>query len=116
MATTLTYSTVAKLAAGNFKQRIVDITLGTTYTTSGYVLAAADYTALFGSPGTRTTTQSLSEMINFDSEVNAAGQTVALDRTNSKLVVFEAGAQATTTSSSGAIVRCVVVHGESNYK
>lgn len=115
MATTNTYSTVAKLAAGNFKKRVVDVTLGTTYSTSGFALAAADYQALAGQPGTQTTTQSLSNMVSFVSETNVGGVTVSLDRTNSKLVVFEAGAQATTTISSGT-VRVLVVHSASNFK
>ena len=116
MATTNTYSKVGDFVSGNYKERVTDITLGTTYTASGYTLAAADYQALAAQPGTRTTTQSLSNMISFDSETNLSGQKVSLDRTNSKLLVWEAGAQATTTSSSGAVVRVRVRHGAVNFQ
>lgn len=115
MATSNSYSTVAKLSAGNFRKRIVDITCGTTYSASGFTLAAADYSALAGQPATQSTTQSLSNIIGFVSEVNLNGARVSLDRTNSKLVVFEAGAQATTTISTGA-VRVHVTHSAVNYK
>lgn len=115
MATSLTYSTVARIVAGNSRIRIVDVTADGTYSASGYTLAAADYTALFGAPGTQTTTQSLSYAVKFDSETNLGGVTATLDRTNSKMLFWEAGAQATTTISS-KVVRVSVTHGLSNYK
>lgn len=115
MATSLTYSTVARIVAGNSRIRIVDVTADGTYSASGYTLAAADYTSLFGAPGTQTTTQSLSYAVGFVSEVNVGGVRASLDRANSKMLFYEAGAQATTTISSKT-VRVAVTHGLSNYK
>lgn len=115
MATSLTYSTVARIVAGNSRVRIVDVTADGTYSTSGYALAAADYQALVGGPNIANTTTAISYIVNFDSETNAGGVTAALDRTNQKMLFFEAGAQATTTISS-KVVRVAVTHGLSNYK
>ncbi len=115
MSTSLTYSTVARIVAGNSRVRIVDVTADGTYSASGYTLAAADYTSLFGAPGTQSTTQSLTYAVNFDSEVNVGGVSATLDRTNSKMLFWELAAQATTTISS-KVVRVCVTHGLSNYK
>ena len=115
MATSLTYSTVARIVAGNSRIRIVDVTADGTYSASGYTLAAADYNALAGQPGTQTTTLSESNIVNFDSEVNVGGVAATLDRTNSKMLFWEAGAQATTTISS-KVVRVSVTHSLANFK
>jgi len=115
MATSLTYSAVAKYGGGNFRARIVDVTADGTYSTSGYTLAAADFQQLIGGPGNITTTASLSNMVSFDAEVNVGGVTATIDRTNSKMLFWEAGAQATTTISS-KVVRVNVMHNLSNFK
>ena len=115
MATSLTYSTVARIVAGNERVRVVDVTADGTYSTSGYTLAAADYSALFGAPATITTTASLTNAVFAVCETNVGGVTATLDRANSKMLFWEAGAQATTTISS-KVVRFKVSHGLSNFK
>ncbi len=114
MATSLTYSTVARGGGGNFRFRVVDVTADGTYSTSGYTLAAADYQALSGGAAV-STTASLTNIVNFDSEVNVGGVTATIDRANSKMLFWEAGAQATTTISS-KVVRVNVMHNVSNPK
>ncbi len=109
MATSQTYSTVARLAGGNYKTRLVNVTADGTYSTGGYALAAADYQALCGG-----VSRVIGDLISFNSETNAAGYSVALDRTNQKLVWLAAGAEATTTISSKT-VRVAVVHNAVNY-
>lgn len=111
MATSLTYSTVAKFGGGNFRARLVDVTADGTYSTGGYALATADLQALAGGTNSRV----IADLVSFDSETNLGGVQVSLDRTNTKLLFFEAGAQATTTISSKT-VRCTVYHSLSNFK
>ena len=111
----LTYTQVAKGGGGNFRMRIVVVLAEATKNTSGYTLTAADFQQLVGGPGNVTTTASLSNLVSFDAEVNVGGVTATIDRTNSKMLFWEAGAQSTTTISSKT-VRLNITHNMSNFK
>jgi hypothetical protein len=105
----LTYSKVARLAAGNYRKNVFDFTADATYTAGGYSLATADLEALIGPDAT------IGQIISFDSETNTAGVSLSLDRTNTKLKFYLGGTEATTTVST-ASVRATLYHGASNYK
>ena len=109
----LTYSTVGRLNAGNFRTRVVDITADSTYTTSGYALTTADYSSLLGGPLETTTTSADSRIILFDCVPNASDTIGIYDSTNKKLLFFVGGSEATTTISSKT-VRCQIWHDASN--
>ena len=109
MATSLTYTKVAHESLGNALCEVVDIKADSAYPAGGYTLATADFETLLR-PGA-----TIGNMLSFVSEVNAAGYTCALDRTNSKLLFFLGNAQATTTVST-TTVRCRVYHGYVNHK
>ena len=94
----LTYSVTNRVVAGNERVHYVAFTTDNSYATGGYTLAAADFKA-FLNPSYSST----SSVASFISETNANGYSVALDKTNSKLVVFAAGAQATTTTSTQVV-------------
>lgn len=100
---------VARVVAGNYRENIFDIKPGAVYTTGGVTIAAADVYAL-SQPGDPITT-----ILQFDSETNPAGCTASLDRTNSKMLFFINGAEATATVNTTTI-RCGVRYGFSNYK
>lgn len=111
MATSQTYTSIARLSGGNYHERVVDVTADGTYSTGGYALATADYQALIGGPNNRA----IGDFYNFVAETNLGGYTVSLDRTNQKLVWLAAGAEATTTISS-KVVRVRVVHNPVDFK
>lgn len=101
----LTYTVVAKEVAGNSRAHYVQFTTDNTYAAGGYALAAADFET-FLSPSYNTTTS----VTAFISETNKSGYRVALDKANSKLVVFAPGAEATTTTST-QVVTARVTYG-----
>lgn len=107
----LAYTRVASIVAGNSKQVLVDFTGDNAYATGGYTLAAADFEKMTGHASVQTTTS----VSFFDSEVNASGYSLALDRANSKLKFYLGATEATTTTSS-AVVRARLTFGLSNYK
>ena len=104
-----TATKVARSVAGNYRENIFDIKPGALYTTGGVTLAQADINVLTR-PG-----ETASSILQFDSETNPAGCTAALDRTNSKMLFFVNGAEATATINTTSI-RCSVRFGFSNYK
>ena len=106
----LTYTKVAKLAAGNYRQTIYDFKADTTYTAGGYALTTTDIESIAGIGQT-----DLSGVVYFKSEVSTAGVTLALDRTNKKLMFFLGSTEATTTVST-VTVRGNVYHAAVNYK
>lgn len=105
----LTYTKIARVAAGNYKASIFDFKADTTYTAGGYALATADIEALVG-PG-RT---DLSTVLSFASETSTGGVELALDRTNKKLMFFLGSTEATTTVST-VTVRGTIYHSFSNF-
>lgn len=107
MATSLTYSRVARIVAGNARTHVLDITADSSYTAGGYTLAAADYTAMM-QPG-----RTITDMVSFDAETNVGGTTLSLDRTNQKLK-FYLGSTETTTTISSKTVRVNLTFGPTN--
>lgn len=105
----LAYATKARIVAGNSKTAIVDFTADSAYAAGGYSLAASDFEKLTGNPSFNTTTS----ITFFDSEVNASGYSLSLDRANSKVLYYLGGTEATTTVSS-KVVRARLVFGASN--
>lgn len=104
-----TATRVAKVVAGNYREHIFDIKPGAVYTTGGVTVAQADYNVL-ARPG-----ETASSILSFTSEVNAAGGTAALDRTNNKMLFFLLGAEQTATANTTSI-RCSIRYGFSNAK
>lgn len=107
----LSYSRVARIVSGNAKERIIDFTADSAYTTGGYPLAASDFEQFTQDPSFNTTTS----ITFFKSEANSGGTSCVLDRTNSKLMFFLGGTECTTTISSKT-VRARILYGLSNYK
>lgn len=105
----LTYTKKARIVAGNAKTAIVDFTADAAYAAGGYTLAASDFEKIAGDPSFNTTTS----MTFFDSEVNAGGYSLCLDRANSKLKFYLGGTEATTTVSS-TVVRARFTFAASN--
>lgn len=104
-----TATKVAKVVAGNYREHIFDIKPGAVYTAGGVTVATADIEALTR-PG-----ETASTILAFTSEVNNAGGTACLDRTNSKMLFFLLGAEQTATANTTSI-RCNVRFGFSNHK
>lgn len=105
----LSYTRKARIVAGNSRVRIIDFTADATYAAGGYTLAASDFEAFTQDPSNNTTTS----ITFFDSETNAGGYSLSLDRANSKLKFYLGGTEATTTISS-TTVRARLTYGISN--
>lgn len=93
--------TTAQIKRGfgnNSRVTILDITGPASYTTGGEVLTAAQIAQMAGLPGGK-----IADLHSFDSETNTAGYTIALDRTNSKVLFFLAGAQVSNATNLSAI-------------
>jgi hypothetical protein len=106
----LTYTQIARVVAGNFKESTFDFTADATYSAGGYLLATGDLEKLSSGPGATT-----SSIVNFDSEVNAARASLAYDRANGKIMFLLGGTEATTTAST-ATIRATIRHSYVNHK
>lgn len=104
-----TYTKVARVVAGNYREYILDLVPGAVYTAGGTALVTADYEAMTR-PG-----ETASTILSFTSEKNSAGATCSLDRTNNKMVFFIGGVEATATINTQSI-RCTARFGYSNHK
>lgn len=95
-------TTVLKHGYGNNSRvTILDVTGPASYTTGGETLTAAQINQLANLPASK-----IGDLHSFDSETNTAGYTIALDRTNSKILFFTGGSQvASTTNLSAVTVR-----------
>ena len=101
----LTY-TVAKAVEGSTRVHYVTFTTDNSYAAGGYTLAASDFEGIMGL-GYNTTNGT--SVVSFVSEKNAAGYSVALDKTNAKLKVFTASAEATTTTSTQVVTARIAI-------
>ena len=98
----LTITVVKRLAARNHRSVIADITGDSSYPTGGEAITAAQVAALLGEPPVATA--SLVPFILCTSERSTGGYTIALDRTNTKVMFWAASAEATNAGDLSAVV------------
>jgi hypothetical protein len=89
---------------GNEQAVYVDITGPASYTTGGESLSAADLVKLVGKPGAL-----IGDIVQFDAETPTTGQSLALDRTNSKVMYFNGTTQITAAVNLSAVVARAVI-------
>lgn len=110
MAVTIS-SPVKRVVRGNERATYVDVTGPASYTTGGEALSAADIVKLAGGRVGAV----IGDIVQFDAEPSTAGHTVALDRTNSKVMYFNGTTQiANGVNLSAVTVRVAVTHSVSN--
>jgi hypothetical protein len=108
----VTLSVAKRLASGNTRRVIVDVTGPASYTTGGELLTAAQQNYLFPELGSGQSL-AMSACVYFDSETEPANfRSLVLDKTNNKMLFTAAGAQvASTTNLSAVTIRCEMVYG-----
>lgn len=111
----LTITEVKQNVAGGFYETIVDITGDSSYATGGEALAAADVNKLMPRLGGNLAATDSDKVQFFLSETDVSGRTLALDKTNDKVLFYAAGAEvAGTTNLSAVTIRAVVRYGKAN--
>ena len=107
----VTIANVAHVIRGNERVRYVDITGPASYTTNGEALTAANIAALTDGDG-----WTISNILKFDAEVPVTGQSLSLDRTNSKIKYYNGTTEiAAAVNLSTVVTRCEVTYAPSNY-
>lgn len=95
MAVTITNRKRAN--CGSEHVRYVDITGPASYTTGGEALSAADLSKLIGTGAV------IGDIDYFGAEVPTTGQTLVLDRTNSKVMYFNGTTQIANATNLSAV-------------
>jgi len=86
---------------GNTRWSDFTVNFDSSYPTGGEAIAASDWVKIGGHGMTAAKCQM------FSCETDVSGNSVALDRTNDKLLLFTAAAEAASTSNQSAItIRC----------
>jgi hypothetical protein len=108
----VTIAIVKRQVRGVGYEVIADITGPASYTTGGELLTAAQQAALMPELGANQALD-MSKAQLFTSERDPAGRMLVLDKTNNKVLSFDAGAQtANATNLSAVTIRCRILYGQ----
>lgn len=92
----------------------IDVTGPASYTTGGETLTAAQVNQMMPKLGGGLLVTDVTKGQFFESEIDASGRYLVLDRTNQK-IMFWAGTQvAAATNLSAVTIRCRIKYGKTN--
>jgi hypothetical protein len=103
----VTTAIVERQVKGSKYETTVDITMSSSYATSGDTIQAADIAKILTPGGF-----ALTDVKQFHAEIGVAGHHAYLDRTNKKITVWNGTTQiANAVDLSAVVFRCTFVYG-----